>query len=93
MFIKLFKKLFYNIKYMNKKIIITDTINTLIIVGEQILKLELALNLSKFGKIWKYIGDHLYMFYTKNGITEPSNYLYVSPEQFDFLKKLHDKIK
>ena len=64
--------------------LLTDSINKtncLKLTKAQALKIELALNLSEYGKTWSKIGDHLYNFC----VGKIDNDLYVTTEQYETL--------
>lgn len=66
--------------------LLIDTLdNSFSVTRQEALKLELSLNLSKYGKEWKHIGDKLYCFYT--GDTN-ENKILLTPYQFNYLINL-----
>ena len=62
------------------------------IKGKDILQLELKLNLTEKAREYSKIGDHLYLFYTKEGCEgQPCDILKVNQLQYNFLFTLHHK--
>ena len=60
------------------------------IYNSDILKLELSLNMSEYGKEWSHIGDYLYNYYVKEDFQDqPKSLLEVSKEQYIFLLDLY----
>jgi hypothetical protein len=72
---------------ISKELTITDGVRTLKLYGDEIINLELKLNLSPYGKLWKNIGDYLYNYYTNQYNTIPST-LYITSIQFNYLNSL-----
>ena len=54
---------------------------------DQAIDIELKLNVSKFGKIWSHIGDHLFQYGTRT--RGPTDTLTVTKEQYEFIINLH----
>ena len=60
--------------------------------GRDIINLELKLNQSDYGRAWKYIGDHIFGFYNRNGYPDqPSEILQVSEFQYQYLMLLNSR--
>ena len=62
------------------------------VVDREIIQLELKLNLTDEGNLWKDIGDHIYYFHNfQNFANQPSDILEVDLHQYNFLFELKDK--
>lgn len=72
---------------MEKRLCITDGILMFFVVYDQAIDIELKLNVSKFGKTWSHIGDHLFQYGTRT--RGPTDTLTVTNEQYEFLVDLH----
>lgn len=73
---------------MTKLTLIDDnTDEVLRLTKSEARDLELKLNVTKYGKKWKDIGDTLYNFHAEKGKTKDT--LTVTTEQLEFLKQLH----
>ena len=69
-------------------LLLSDNERCISINKEEALKIELNLNLSKKARLWSNIGDILYKFSiddTCATIMPPSNTLYVTKIQFNYL--------
>lgn len=71
------------------KIIIENTDDNIVLSKQQSIDLELKLNVTYYGKEWKYIGDYLYDYGT--GKHSDNFEFIVSLEQFSFLQLLMTK--
>ena len=68
---------------------ISDGENKLKIEQNQCIKLELEFNKSKYGKLWKHIGDRLYYFACPRNLSDKDTLFLLSSEQLSFLKKIY----
>ena len=58
----------------------------------EIIQLELKLNLTDKGNLWRDIGDHIFDFHNfQNCANQPSDILEVNLHQYNFLFELKDK--
>jgi len=69
--------------------VITDNKNSWAIDSKEASALELKLNVTSKGKEWKEIGDVLFIIGT-NG-DDAKTRVVITPEQFAFLKMLHER--
>ena len=71
--------------------IISDNINTLLVDEKECIALELNLNVTSKGRLWKSIGDELFAFgtYQKGAKSR----IVVTSEQLAFLKNLQNKTR
>ena len=68
-------------KNMQRLELYTERDLLMTITQEQALRIELKLNLSPEGKLWRELGDTLYEFHTRQTPTR----LCVTPAQFNFI--------
>ena len=54
------------------------------------INLELKLNVTKYGRMWRPIGDALYTYGVSDDNVEIAEYI-VTPEQYTFLQMLNTK--
>ena len=71
--------------------IISDNINTLLVDEKECIALELNLNVTLKGRLWKTIGDELFAFGTYR--QEAKARLVVTSEQLAFLKGIQNKTR
>jgi hypothetical protein len=71
--------------------IISDSMNTLLLDEKECIELELKLNVTSKGRLWKGIGDELFAFGTYQ--KEAKARIAVTLEQLAFLKDLQNKTK
>jgi hypothetical protein len=71
--------------------IISDNLNTLLVDEKECVALELNLNVTSKGQLWKTIGDELFAFGTYR--QEAKGRIVVSSEQLAFLKNLQNKTR
>ena len=76
----------------NLKIQNETTSEILTLTKDLCLKIELALNLSPYGKDWSDVGDKLYYFYNPRNNNDTKNLFFVTHEQFNFLKNEFNKL-
>ena len=69
--------------------IISDNLNTLLVDEKESVDLELKLNVTSKGRLWKTIGDELFAFGTYR--QEAKARIVVTTEQLAFLKDLQNK--
>jgi hypothetical protein len=71
--------------------IISDSLNTLLVDEKECIALELNLNVTSKGRLWKTIGDELFAFGTYQ--KEAKARLAVTTEQLTFLKDIQHKTR
>lgn len=71
--------------------IISDNLNTLLVDEKECIVLELNLNVTSKGRLWKTIGDELFAFGTYH--KEAKSRLVVTTEQLAFLKDIQNKTR
>jgi hypothetical protein len=72
---------------MENRLCITNGNLMFFVAYDQAIDIELKLNVSKFGKTWSHIGDHLFQYGTRT--RAPTDTLSVTKEQYEFLVDLH----
>ena len=70
-------------------ITISDTLQSFSLDKRGAINLELKLNVTKYGRVWRPIGDALYNYGVSDEV-EPAEYT-VTQEQFAFLQMLNTK--
>ena len=75
-----------------KYLIISNKKEIIQISKNQCITIELSLNVSEYGKIWKDIGDRLYYFANPRNSSDENNMYIVSDEKFNFLKQEFNKL-
>ena len=71
--------------------IISDSMNTLLLDEKECIELELKLNVTSKGRLWKGIGDELFAFGTYQ--KEAKARIAVTLEQLAFLKDLQNRTR
>jgi hypothetical protein len=69
---------------------LTDGQRNLYVNQGQAISLEIKLNVSEFGFIWKSVGDHLFFYGTRRNVARK---LVLTREQFSFLEELIKQYK
>jgi len=72
---------------MENRLCITNGNLMFFVAYDQAIDIELKLNVSKFGKTWSHIGDHLFQYGTRT--RGPTDTLTVTKEQYEFIIDLH----
>ena len=75
-----------------KYLIISNKKEIIQISKNQCITIELSLNVSEYGKIWKDIGDRLYYFANPRNSNDENNMYIVSDDKFNFLKQEFNKL-
>ena len=74
------------------KVTIQSGKNTFKVSGKEIINLELKLNITPYGNIWRDIGDHLFNFHNKQGYQDqPTDVINVTEFQYHYLNNLSQK--
>jgi len=71
--------------------IISDNLNTLLVDEKECIELELKLNVTSKGRLWKTIGDELFAFGTYR--QEAKARIVVTTEQLVFLKDIQNRTR
>ena len=75
-----------------RKLTISGGEDELIIGENQCITLELEFNKSKYGKIWKHIGDRLYYFAYPRNLSDKDTLFLLSSDQIVFLKNIFNLV-
>jgi hypothetical protein len=71
-------------------ITISDNLQSFSLNKRDAINLELKLNVTKYGRVWRPIGDALYNYGISDDTVETAEYT-VTPEQYTFLQMLNTK--
>ena len=71
-------------------ITISDSLQSFSLDKRGAINLELKLNVTKYGRVWRPIGDALYNYGVSDNEVETAEYT-VTQEQFTFLQMLNTK--
>jgi hypothetical protein len=71
-------------------ITISDNLQSFSLDKRGAINLELKLNVTKYGRMWRPIGDALYTYGVSDDNVEIAEYI-VTPDQYTFLQMLNTK--